>query len=91
MLDDALALWEAFYSHDLVALAASADVPLNQSHTDTATGLSQYILWKGSYVVPREKGIEHLARRDMSPTIEEARDLIDRIVREVRVRLLRAP
>ena len=55
--DDALALWEAFYSHDLVALATSADVPLTQSHTDTATGLSQYILWNDRYVVPRDSSL----------------------------------
>jgi len=56
--DDALALREAFYSHDLVALATSADVPLTQSHTDTATGLSQYILWNDRYVVPRDPSLK---------------------------------
>jgi hypothetical protein len=80
-------LWESFYTHDLTTLAKAAGVELDESQVTTAAGLSQYILWKGRYVVPREKGIEHLARRDLSPTVEGARELIDRVVQEVQVRL----
>ena len=80
-------LWESFYTHDLTTLAKAATVGLDQSQTVTAAGLSQYILWKGRYVVPREKGIEHLARRDLSPTVEEARELLEHIITEVKVRL----
>lgn len=79
-------VWDAFYSHDLVDLAASAGITLDELLEPTATGLSQNVLWKDRYVLPREKGIEHLARRDLNPPVEQARMLIERVVREVEVR-----
>ena len=58
-------------------------------------GIGALVVTKGEQVVgiitERDYARKVIARRDMSPTIEEARDLTDRIVREMQVRLLRAP
>jgi hypothetical protein len=90
-------LLNTFYGHDLVALAAIADVALSKEQTKIAKGLSTYILWEGRYVAPRKKrledirpfkhddGLVHLPRRDL--TYEKAKELIVYVITEVKSRV----
>lgn len=90
------ALWSAFYSHNLVDLARESQVTLSAEQRKTAAALSQYIYWRGRYVVPTERGIDDLIPVSLDSgligpshriTIEAARDLIYCIVSEVKSRL----
>jgi len=94
--DPSLKLWSRFFSHNLVELALEADVLLTETEQRTAIALSQYIYWRGRYVVPTERGIDDfipvelengLAGQVHQITIQEARALIDRIILEVKARL----
>jgi hypothetical protein len=89
-------LWVAFYSHDLLSLAREAKVILNNVHRNTAAALSQYIYWRGRYVLPTDRGIDELVPITLSSglvgqmhqiTVEEARDLMSLIVSVVKARL----
>ena len=89
-------LWNAFYSHDLLSLAREAKVTFTKEHRKTAAALSQYIYWRGRYVVPTERGIDDLVPVTLESglvgqkheiTIEAVRDFINLIVLEVKVRL----
>lgn len=90
-------LWLAFYSHSLEDLASEAKVVLTNEHLNTAAILSQYIYWRGRYVVPTERGIDDLIPvvRDNSLigqphndlTIDAVRDLIAHVIGEVKARL----
>lgn len=53
-------LWKAFRSHDLVLLADKAQLALDDSQERIAIALSEYIYWRGRYVVPAAKGIDDL-------------------------------
>lgn len=89
-------LWDAFYSHNLPDLARVSKVKLTNEQHKTATALSQYIYWRGRYVVPTERGLDDLLPAKLEGglvgqkhriTTEAARNLIDRVVSEVKVRL----
>jgi len=90
-------LWAAFYSHRLVDVAKEANVVLANDRLKTAAALSQYIYWRGRYVVPTERGIDDLipvvldngliGQPHNDITIDAARDLINYVVVEVKARL----
>lgn len=87
----------AFYSHRLVDLAALADVALSADQSDVAAGLTQWIYWRGRYVVPTERGIDDLlpvrvedglvGSRLRVVTMESARDLIWVVIGAVKATL----
>jgi hypothetical protein len=89
-------LWAVFYSHNLVDIARVAQITLTDEQRKTAAALSQYIYWRGRYVVPTERGLEDLipvtldsglvGQAHLVP-IEAARDLICCVVSEVKSRL----
>jgi len=90
-------LWFAFYSHRLEDLAREAKVALTSERLNTAAILSQYIYWRGRYVIPTERGIDDLipvvrdngliGQPHNDLTIEAVRDLIDYVIGEVKTRL----
>jgi len=88
------ALREIFYSHRLVDLARAAGLRLTPGQRKTAVALSQYIYWRGRYVVPTASGIDDLAsvphedglvgpaHRDL--TVATAKEFLERVVRAVK-------
>ena len=54
------ALWDAFYSHSLTILAQHAGVALTPAQAATAAALTEFIYWRGRYVLPTERGIGSL-------------------------------
>ena len=90
-------LRKVFYSHRLADLAGAAKVRLTASQRSTAIALSQYIYWRGRYVVPTEYGITDLvpikqdddligpSHRNVS--IDAARHLLERVIRAVKKHL----
>ncbi len=88
---------KTFYTHDLVKLAKEADVSLSKQETEVAKALSVYILWRGRYAMPTQRGIHDIIpiKHDnglVGPphhhvTHEEATELIDHVVAEVKSRL----
>ena len=90
-------LWNAFRSHKLVDLAREANVALNPERLKTAAALTQYIYWRGRYVLPTERGLDDLipvklddglvGQSHFSATIESARDLLSHVIGEVKARL----
>ena len=89
-------LWSRFFSHNLLELAQAADVTLTDSETRTAIALTQYIYWRGRYVVPKERGLDEfipvqlangLAGQAHRTSVTDARVLIDRVSLEVKARL----
>lgn len=93
----ALAVWQVFYSHNLPKLAELARVILDGEQLQTATALSQYIYWRGRYVVPTERGIDDLIPIELDTglvgqahsyaTVESARSLIQHTIQAVKTRL----
>ena len=85
----------------MVELAAEAKLPLTTEQRRAAAVLTQYIYWRGRYVVPTERGVDDLIpirhedglvgppERDI--TVEVARDLIWHVVGEVKRRLYSSP
>ena len=101
-LDDAgKELHKVFYSHDLVRLASVARVALSDDQKDIADVLSEYISWRGRYVLPIEANLEDLVptplhdglvgMRHLSITIDASRVLLSRLIGEVKLRLYRDP
>jgi hypothetical protein len=89
-------LWTAFYSHNISDLARACNIKLSVKRRKIANALSQYIYWRGRYVVPKERGVDDLLPAKLETglvgqrhqiTIEDARELIDYVVSEVKVRL----
>ena len=89
-------LWSRFFSHNLVALAQAANLTLTDSEVRTATALTQYIYWRGRYVVPMERGLDDfipvqleggLAGQAHRTTVQDAKALIERVIKEVKLRL----
>lgn len=90
-------MWQVFYSHNLPKLAELAQVGLDRDQILTATALSQYIYWRGRYVVPTERGIDDLfpveldtglvGQAHIYATIDSARSLIHHIIQVVKGRL----
>lgn len=90
-------LQNVFYSHRLVALSRAAGVTLTPDQMKIADTLTQYIYWRGRYVLPTENGLDDLAsvmlengligQPHRSATIESARELINYIIAEVKTRL----
>jgi len=72
-------------------------VVLTNERLRTAATLSQYIYWRGRYVVPTERGIDDLipvvldngllGQPHNDVTIEVVRDLIHYVIGEVKARL----
>jgi hypothetical protein len=94
--NDEKRLRKRFFRHNLIELAEEANFPLNDSEQRVALALSQYIYWRGRYVVPTEQWIDDfipieaengLAEQvhHISPT--EVSALIDRVIAEVTARL----
>lgn len=90
-------VWQVFYSHNLPKLAELAQVDLDREQLLTATALSQYIYWRGRYVVPTERGIDDLipveldtglvGQAHFGATVDSARNLIHHIIQAVKTRL----
>lgn len=86
-----------FYSHDLVKLAEIADVDMTEKQKKVADALTQFIYWRGRYVLPKENGLdvfEPVEQEDglkqqsyRIATIDETRKLIDYIISVVKERL----
>lgn len=89
-------LRKTFYSHDLGALSEAGKVLFTDSEKKIAAALSQYINWRGRYVMPTEKSLDNLipvilpdglvgqAHRVL---IDDARALIKCVIDEVNARL----
>lgn len=90
-------LHKTFYRHNLVDLAQAAKVPLTHEREKTAAALSQYISWRGRYVLPTESNIDDLVPVPLddglvgqphhSATLPAARDLVNHVIAEVKARL----
>ena len=89
-------LWKAFRSHDLIKLAQIALLPLDDRQHRIATALSQYIYWRGRYVVPTAKGIDDLLPVEREDRLfgpihhvssAEVRDLLWHVVNVLKARL----
>jgi hypothetical protein len=90
-------IWKAFFSHNLLELAKIANITLTPAQQNVAFALSQYIYWRGRYVVPTERGIDDLIPINLDTglvgqahrvaTIDSARDLIHCIIDEVKAQL----
>ena len=86
-----------FYSHKLQDLASMAGVQLSDEQKRTAEILSEFISWRGRYVVPSENNIDDLVpvrkpdglvgMKQNFVTIEDARSIVEHIVGEVSSRL----
>jgi hypothetical protein len=94
--DPNLKLWRRFFSHNLVELALEANLPLTDAEQRVAIALSQYIYWRGRYVVPLDSGMDDfipveldsgLAGQAHHISVRDATELIDRVVAEVKARL----
>lgn len=95
--DDEVALQRTFYSHNLAALALTADVQLSAQQTEVADSLSTFIYWRGRYLMPTERGVDDIVpiqddnglvgspHRDV--TFEETQELIDHVIAEIHSRL----
>lgn len=89
-------LCKTFYQHDLLALADAANVSFTAPEKRIAAALSQYINWRGRYVLPTEKSLDNLipvilpdglvgqAHRIL---VDDARALIKCVIDEVNARL----
>ena len=94
---DDLKIWCIFYSHNLSELAELAEINLDHQQQQTASALSQYIYWRGRYVVPTERGLDDLIPLELDSglvgqahqiaTIPAANDLINCVIKEVKERL----
>ena len=89
-------LWKAFRSHDLIELARIALLPLDDRQHTIATALSQYIYWRGRYVVPTAKGIDDLLPVEREDRLfgpihhvssAEVRDLLWHVINALKSRL----
>jgi hypothetical protein len=93
----AFKVWKVFYSHNLLELFKLAKIDLSSQQEQVAIALSQYIYWRGRYVVPTEKGIDDLIPTKLDTglygqlhrvaTIDTARELINVVIAEVKARL----
>jgi hypothetical protein len=90
-------IWRIFYSHNLLELAKLANIKFSSEQEKVALALSQYIYWRGRYVVPTEKGIDSLIPTMLDKgeygqlhrvaTVDKARELINVVIAEVKSRL----
>lgn len=89
-------LHTTFYQHDLLALADAANVTFTAHEKRTGAALTQYIYWRGRYVLPTDKNIDNLIPRILpnglvgNPNhiaVEDVRALIKRVLDEVNTRL----
>ena len=89
-------LLRAFYSHRLVELFFAASIELTEEQRDAAKALTQYIYWRGRYVVPTERlivdliplrGVNGLTGPAHCVSMEAARELVSLVMSEVRKRL----
>ncbi len=88
---------DKFYQHELVALAALADVVLSQEQVLTAKILSEFISWRGRYVLPTQANVDDLVPFKMPNglvgssqnviSICDAENLTELIVAAVQTRL----
>jgi hypothetical protein len=78
-----------------------ARVALSDDQRDTAHVLSEFISWRGRYVLPTEPNLEDLVpiplpdgrvgMRHLSVTIEASRTLLNHLIDEVKLRLYGEP
>ena len=90
-------LGKDFFTHDLPRLARLADVALSPSQSEHARTLTEFIVWRGRYMMPKEGSIRELLPRlgpdglhtqpHASMTIDDARSLLESIVIVVRARI----
>jgi hypothetical protein len=83
---EARALRRIFFSHNLRELAGVAGLALSEADGRVADALSQYVYWRGRYVVPTERayddlipivGLDGLVNpKHISATVESARALV---------------
>ena len=94
---DASIIWKVFFSHNLLELAKLAKINLSQEHENVAIALTQYIYWRGRYVVPTERGIDDfipvvldtglIGQAHSVATVESARELLKHIIDAVKTHL----
>lgn len=92
-----LNIWKTFYGHNLIELADQAEIQLNENEKLTAIVLSEYVYWRGRYVIPMGGGIEDLMSRKLPNgqvsqlhnviTYEATRNLLSRVIFEVKTRV----
>ena len=90
-------LHQVFYRHNLLDLAHAAHVELTGEQSETAAILSQFIVWRGRYVLPLERGIDELlpikhhdglvGPPDRDVTIDAAKSLLDHVIANVKAGL----
>ena len=94
--DQTFKLWKRFFSHNLIGLALDANFPLTVTEQRTLIALSQYINWRGRYVVPTKSGLDDLLTIQLENglagqihhiLLQDVTDLLDRIVIEVNAKL----
>ena len=83
-----------FYRHDLLSLFELARVPLTEAEALAAESLSEYVLWRGRYVVPRDSAIDDfipirhsdglIGSKDRSLDRASARALLDKVIEAVK-------
>ena len=94
LVDRERALHDVFYSHGLSDLARAAGLRLKPAEHKTAAVLSQYVYWRGRYVIPTARGIDDLVpvahedglvgplHRDI--TMDATKSFLERIIRAVK-------
>ena len=89
-------LHKTFYMHDLLALADAANISFTATEKRTAAALTQYIYWRGRYVLPTDKNIDNLIPTILPDglvgnpnhiAVEAVRGLIKRVRDEVNARI----
>jgi len=90
-------LQTVFYSHKLAKLAEAAKLNLTAEQTRVAETLTSYIYWRGRYVMPTERGIDDIIPieqedglvrpPDANVSFEEAKNFIELVIAEVKIRL----
>ena len=94
--DQTFKLWQRFFSHNLIGLALDANFPLTVTEQRTLIALSQYINWRGRYVVPTKSALDDLLTVQLENglagqihhiLLQDVTDLLDRIVIEVNAKL----
>ena len=86
-----------FYSHDLLTLFGMTKVDLSENEVLIADSLSEYIQWRGRYVIPRETDIDDLIPIKRANGMiggksldrASARAMIDKVVEVVKRELYR--
>ena len=83
-----------FFRHELLPLFELARVPLTEAEALVADCLSEYIIWRGRYVVPRESDVDDfipirhadglIGGKDRSLDRATVRALLDKVIEVVK-------